>query len=58
MPIGLDSFGASAPFKDVYKRVGLVGPVIAEKIKRTLDAYRGRQVVSQMRRPNLAFVTD
>eukprot|EP00158_Paraphelidium_tribonemae_P003576 Partr_v1_DN26235_c0_g1_i1_m48613 putative Transketolase len=49
--VGLDTFGASAPYKDVYKKFGLVPPVVAEKAKRLLLHFRGQAVQHLVARP-------
>lgn len=46
-PIGIDRFGASAPIKDVYKKLGLTADVIAAKVQAAVNFYNGNA-------PNLA----
>ncbi|KAG0247948.1 Transketolase [Mortierella polycephala] len=38
--IGIDTFGASGPYKDVYKDFGLVPDVIAAKVKKVIAFYK------------------
>jgi transketolase len=38
--IGLDTFGHSAPCKDVYNKVGLTANVIVSKAKKTIEHYK------------------
>jgi transketolase len=41
---GVNTFGASAPIKDVYKKFGLVPNAVAEKAKSLVKLYEGQQV--------------
>ncbi|KAK3845674.1 MAG: transketolase [Linnemannia gamsii] len=38
--IGIDTFGASGPFKDVYKHFGLVPDVVAGKVQKIVAFYK------------------
>ncbi|KAG0359062.1 Transketolase [Podila minutissima] len=38
--IGLDTFGASGPYKDVYKHFGLVPDVVAGKVQKIVAFYK------------------
>ncbi|KAF9113216.1 Transketolase [Mortierella sp. AM989] len=38
--IGIETFGASGPYKDVYKHFGLVPDVVAEKVKKIVAFYK------------------
>ncbi|KAF9568348.1 Transketolase [Mortierella alpina] len=38
--IGIDTFGASGPYKDVYKHFGLVPDVVASKVHKIVDFYK------------------
>ncbi|KAG0323957.1 Transketolase [Podila humilis] len=38
--IGIDTFGASGPYKDVYKHFGLVPDVVAGKVQKIVDFYK------------------
>ncbi|KAG0037238.1 Transketolase [Podila clonocystis] len=38
--IGIDTFGASGPYKDVYKHFGLVPDVVAGKVQKILAFYK------------------
>ncbi|KAI8594016.1 Transketolase, thiamine diphosphate binding domain-containing protein [Geranomyces variabilis] len=51
--IGIDSFGASGPYKDLYKKFGLVPEVIVQKAKKTLAYYKDRKPDSKLRHPLL-----
>ncbi|KAH9254849.1 transketolase [Batrachochytrium salamandrivorans] len=42
--LGLRTFGASAPIKDLYKKFGLNPDQIAAKAKQTLEFYKGKHV--------------
>jgi transketolase len=48
--VGLDTFGASGPYKDVYKHFGLTPEVLADKAKKAL-AFYGPNVISPVRKP-------
>ena len=39
--VGIDTFGHSAPAKDVFKKVGLVPDVICEKAVKTAEYFKG-----------------
>lgn len=45
--VGVDVFGASAPYKDVYAKFGLTAPQIAEKAKKVVDFYSSGENVAQ-----------
>ncbi|TPX36512.1 hypothetical protein SmJEL517_g01356 [Synchytrium microbalum] len=49
--IGLTTFGASAPYLDVYKFFELVPEKVAEKTKKTIAFYQGKPVTSLYRLP-------
>ena len=49
--VGVDTFGASAPYKDLYKKFGLVPNVVVEKSKKVVAFWRGKQVPSLVQRP-------
>ncbi|KAJ3275408.1 Transketolase [Terramyces sp. JEL0728] len=38
--LGLDTFGMSAPYQQIYKKVGLVPDVVAEKAKKVIAHYK------------------
>lgn len=38
--IGIDTFGASGPYKDVYKHFGLVPDAVAAKVLKVIDFYK------------------
>ena len=42
--IGLDHFGMSAPAKDIFKKVGLVPEVVADKAAKIVEFYNSKQV--------------
>lgn len=42
--IGMRSFGASAPFKELYKRFGMDAPQIGDKAKQLVKFYKGKPV--------------
>ena len=44
VPIGIDTFGASGPYKKVYEKFGLVPSLIAEKVQKVVDYYREHPV--------------
>ena len=48
--IGIDTFGASGPYQQVYEKYGLTGPKIAEKAKQVIEFYkkRGHDVASPL----------
>lgn len=48
---GIDRFGASAPAKDVYKYLGLVPEVVADKARKVVEFYKGKEVVSRVVSP-------
>ncbi|KAG0329962.1 Transketolase [Dissophora globulifera] len=48
--IGIDTFGASGPYKDVYKHFGLVPDVVAEKVKKVVAFYKKHEVPSLERK--------
>ncbi|KAI3633002.1 hypothetical protein MIR68_009077 [Amoeboaphelidium protococcarum] len=42
--VGLHQFGASAPYQQIYKQVGLVPEVVAEKVLKLVNHYKARAV--------------
>ncbi|KAJ3017279.1 Transketolase [Thoreauomyces humboldtii] len=50
-PIGIDTFGSSGPYKDLYKKFGLVPDVIAGKAKKVIAFYKGRKAENKFRQP-------
>ncbi|KAF8940792.1 Transketolase [Dissophora ornata] len=38
--IGIDTFGASGPYKEVYKHFGLVPDVVTEKVRKVIAFYK------------------
>jgi len=48
---GMKTFGASGPYKDVYKKFGLMPPTVAEKAKKLIDYYKGKQVPNLVTKP-------
>lgn len=40
--VGMRSFGASAPAKDLYKRFGITSPNVAETAKKTIAFFAGK----------------
>ncbi|KAK3828536.1 MAG: transketolase [Benniella sp.] len=50
--IGIDTFGASGPFKEVYKHFGLVPDAVADKVQKIVEFYK-----SQARIPSLVRKT-
>lgn len=49
--VGIDTFGASAPYKEVYKKFGLVPEVITKKALQTIDFYSKNPVSLLFRKP-------
>ncbi|KAJ2878351.1 Transketolase, partial [Coemansia asiatica] len=43
-PIGMDTFGASGPYKKLYERFGLTPEVIAKKALKVVDYYKSHPV--------------
>ncbi|KAH8917313.1 transketolase [Atractiella rhizophila] len=43
---GINRFGMSGPYKDVYKALKLTGPDIAEKAKKAIAHYKGVKLLS------------
>ena len=39
-PLGIDTFGASGPYKKVYEKFGLVPSIISEKVQKVVEYYR------------------
>ena len=37
MTFGIDEFGKSAPYKDIYKHFGLISSNISNKLKKLLE---------------------
>jgi len=50
--IGIDTFGASGPFKEVYKHFGLVPDAVADKVQKIVEFYK-----SEARIPSLVRKT-
>ena len=48
---GLDTFGASAPYKEIYQKVGLVAPTLADKAKKAIAFYAKNPLGSPIRKP-------
>ena len=46
--IGINSFGASGPFKDVYKKFGITGENVAAKAQEVLKFYHGDKLRSPL----------
>lgn len=46
--IGIDTFGASAPAKDLMKKFGLTTENIVVKLKALVQFYKGKQVESKI----------
>lgn len=49
--VGIDSFGASGPYKQVYAKFGLTGSAIADKVRKTVAYYRHQSVPNLLSRP-------
>lgn len=49
--VGMHSFGASAPAKDVYRKCGMVPDKVAERCEQLLQFYEGKQVPDLLVRP-------
>ncbi|KAJ3046251.1 Transketolase [Rhizophlyctis rosea] len=49
--VGIDSFGASAPAKDLFKKFGLVPDAVAEKAKALVSYYKDSTPEDKFRRP-------
>ncbi|TPX61948.1 hypothetical protein PhCBS80983_g00830 [Powellomyces hirtus] len=49
--IGINTFGASGPYKDLYKKFGLVPDVVSAKAKKVIDFYKGRKAESKLVHP-------
>ncbi|KND01932.1 transketolase [Spizellomyces punctatus DAOM BR117] len=47
---GIDTFGASGPYKDLYKKFGLVPDVIAAKAKKLIAFYKDRKPENKIQR--------
>lgn len=43
-PIGIDTFGASGPYKQVYEKFGLVPSTIAGKVQKIVEYYSKHQI--------------
>ncbi|TPX59034.1 hypothetical protein SpCBS45565_g07843 [Spizellomyces sp. 'palustris'] len=50
LTIGIDTFGASGPYKDLYKKFGLVPDVIAAKAKKLIALYKDRKPENKIQR--------
>ncbi|KAG0315574.1 Transketolase [Dissophora globulifera] len=48
--LGIDTFGASGPFKEVYKHFGLVPDVVAEKVQKIVAFYKKEGFVPSLAR--------
>lgn len=48
--IGIDTFGASGPYKDVYKHFGFTPEAIAEKAEKVVAFYKGTVVRSPIKK--------
>ncbi|KAG0257197.1 Transketolase [Mortierella polycephala] len=40
--LGIDTFGASGPFKEVYRHFGLVPDIVATKVQKIVEYYKGQ----------------
>ena len=49
--VGMTTFGASAPCKDVYKKLGLVPQSIADKAKKVMEYYKSNPVPQLIGKP-------
>ncbi|KAJ1923646.1 Transketolase [Tieghemiomyces parasiticus] len=49
--IGLDRFGLSGPAPEVYHKLGFYPEAIAEKARKVVDYYKGKEVPYLMHRP-------
>ncbi|KAH6589283.1 hypothetical protein BASA50_010158 [Batrachochytrium salamandrivorans] len=49
--VGIDTFGASAPYMLLYKKFGLVPDVVAEKAKKVVEYYKTRTPESKISPP-------
>lgn len=49
--IGLHNFGSSAPYKDVYKKYGLVPDNVAAKAKALVEFYKDSKAPNLVRKP-------
>ena len=49
--IGVDRFGCSAPYKDIYKKLGLVPDQVADKCEAALKFYTVNKPISLLRKP-------
>ena len=45
VPIGIDTFGASAPYLQVYEKFGLTADVISKKALKVIEFYKGAVAV-------------
>ena len=43
-PIGIDTFGASGPYKKVYEKFGFAPSIIADKVQKVVEYYRQNPV--------------
>ncbi|EPZ32051.1 Transketolase domain-containing protein [Rozella allomycis CSF55] len=50
-PIGIDTFGASAPYQQVYKKVGLSVEAISEKVSKVVSFYKNNPIEDLISRP-------
>ncbi|KAI9091828.1 Transketolase, thiamine diphosphate binding domain-containing protein [Phlyctochytrium arcticum] len=51
--LGIDTFGASGPYKELYKKFGLVPDVVATKAKKVIEFYKNTKPESKIRHPLL-----
>ncbi|KAJ3288115.1 Transketolase [Borealophlyctis nickersoniae] len=49
--VGIDTFGASAPAKELFKKFGLVPDQVADKAKKLIEFYKGRTPEDKLRLP-------
>eukprot|EP00011_Vannellida_sp_DIVA3-517-6-12_P011131 CAMPEP_0114619982 /NCGR_PEP_ID=MMETSP0168-20121206/8486_1 /TAXON_ID=95228 ORGANISM="Vannella sp., Strain DIVA3 517/6/12" /NCGR_SAMPLE_ID=MMETSP0168 /ASSEMBLY_ACC=CAM_ASM_000044 /LENGTH=656 /DNA_ID=CAMNT_0001831151 /DNA_START=35 /DNA_END=2005 /DNA_ORIENTATION=- len=49
--IGVETFGASGPAGQIYKKFGITGPAIAAKVEAAIKFYAGKTVASRVNRP-------
>ena len=52
--LGMRSFGASGPAKEVFKHFGFTIENVQAKTRELLEHYRGRNVPSLLDRPDIA----
>ena len=44
--VGMTTFGKSAPYKEVYKYLGLDKDSLVDKVAKTVEFYKGKEVLS------------